>query len=333
MEPTTTLKRSSATDLNFCILCQTEGGPLRSTSTYATETLLRALETRKKSRDIKNRSITDRLDSVFSSETNPALVWHKNCYAQFTDKNKLMRLQHQGQAQDSIPTCSSDSGQTQGLGVRRSSVNLVDWTLCIFCQDAESKEKLSLVMTFNTSSTILEASGLDHKLGLRLAGTSDLIAAEAKYHLSCYSSFKRKTAKVKDDLDNHADLPLIWLSSEITYAAEKGHVLCLGDIWNWYTALSEEANTVIPNSFLGHRSTFREKLQSLVGDTILFVKPHHGGPSQRETLLIPSKYTGNAIAQLQESAIDENLTVPIFEPEDIFLLLVHVALKLRRDLL
>jgi hypothetical protein len=333
MDPVATLKRPSSIDFALCILCQTDGD-LRYASNQGLATLAKACETRKKLRDQKNRNIIDRLDMALGSNTT-SIVWHKNCYAQFTDKNKLLRLERledHHQDRENVPTCSSVVGSTHGRVVRRSSVKPVDWTLCIFCQDRTSKERLSSVMTFNVSKDILEASKLHHKLCFSLAGVSDLIAAEAKYHLPCLSSFKRSTSKVKEDFHTSQDLPLIWLSSEIMYAAQKGHVLRLSDVWDRYVNLSEEANTVIPKSFVSRRTTFREKLQSRVGDTILFVQPD-GGPSQRETLLVPSKYTGNAVSGLTDEA-DEQLTMPRFEPEeDIFLSLVHVALKLRGDLL
>ena len=60
------------------------------------------------------------------------------------------------------------------------------------------------------------------------------------------------------------------------------------------------------------------------------------GPFEGHTLLIPSKFANVAVSRLvsQTSAeTDSSLTVPICEPnEDIFLSLVHIALKIRTDI-
>ena len=61
-----------------------------------------------------------------------------------------------------------------------------------------------------------------------------------------------------------------------------------------------------------------------------------GNPSERETLLLPSKYTLAAISRLTltDEDADEMLTMPKNEPEEeIFLSLIRVALKLHGDLM
>jgi hypothetical protein len=56
-------------------------------------------------------------------------------------------------------------------------------------------------------------------------------------------------------------------------------------------------------------------------------------PSGRESLLIPTKYANLAVSQLATET-DELHTMPTYEPhEDIFLSLVHVALKIHGDLM
>ena len=41
-------------------------------------------------------------------------------------------------------------------------------------------------MTFNISKQICEIAKYNNKFRIRLAGLSDLIASEAKYHLACF---------------------------------------------------------------------------------------------------------------------------------------------------
>lgn len=332
MDPVISLKRPLAVELTLCIFCQKGDAELRSASTQGIATIGKATESRKKLRDSKNRTVIDRLDQVLRSECTSILVWHKNCYSQFTDKNKILRLESQLESRQTKQDAATGSNKTVRATSRRSGVKPTDWKMCMFCQDVNPKHNLCSVMTFNTSNDILEAAKLDHNICSRLAGVSDLIAAEAKYHLPCLSSFKRTTSKAKYAYECNPDLPMIWLSSELSYAADKGHVLKLSDVWDRYVQLSKESNTVIAKSFISRRTTFREKLQSRISDFIIFVQPK-GGPSERETLLVPVRYNGVAIASLSE-ALDENLTVPSYEPEDdIFLSLIHVALKLRGDLM
>ncbi len=66
------------------------------------------------------------------------------------------------------------------------------------------------------------------------------------------------------------------------------------------------------------------------------VAPLERSPSERLSLLIPTKYANIAVSKLaNESAeTDDLLTMPTYQQhEDIFLSLVHVALKIRGDLM
>ena len=78
---------------------------------------------------------------------------------------------------------------------RRSSVRRIDWSKCIFCQTDVKKVALNQVQTFQTSQKILFNVASDRELSCRLAGVSDLIAAEGKYHLKCYARFLRNTER------------------------------------------------------------------------------------------------------------------------------------------
>ncbi|CAB3989702.1 Hypothetical predicted protein [Paramuricea clavata] len=90
------------------------------------------------------------------------------------------------------------------------------------------------------SELIIEISNFDEIL--RFASISDLIAAEGKYHLSCFSASKRSRDKTKSEMKDN-DLALVWLSKELEYAADKGHVIRLDDAWERYTILAEKRAT------------------------------------------------------------------------------------------
>ena len=88
----------------------------------------------------------------------------------------------------------------------------------------KTKEKLVTVISFNVSNAILESSILDSKMRIRLAGVSDLIAAEGKYHKTCLSSYKYATSKTKEEV-KHTDLAMVNLCNELHYAADKRQIL------------------------------------------------------------------------------------------------------------
>jgi len=87
MDPIISLKRPSPVDYSLCIFCQAH--ETRTNVSEATEhgviTVRNAACSRKKLRDSKNIDIIDRLEKAFESATAVSLVWHKPCYAHFTD--------------------------------------------------------------------------------------------------------------------------------------------------------------------------------------------------------------------------------------------------------
>lgn len=337
MDPVISLKRPSPVDYSLCIFCQTHKA--RKNLSEATEhgltTLRNAACSRKKLRDSKNIDLIDRLENALDSATAVSLVWHRMCYAHFTDKSKIERLQRtQTEYSTEGAGCSSGvpGGNRRSL---RKGVQPVNWSLCIFCQTANKKARLISVMTKQMSDQIIQASHLDYKVGLRLAGVIDLIAAEAKYHLPCLSAFNRSTSKTKQESAN-TDLAMIWLCQELHQSADKGHVILLDDVWERYKELAEESSTMIQPSYQSRRGTFKEKLQSQLGDIFNFFQPLDSCISERKTVLIPTKYQPTAVLQMKADTeeSEEKLAFPKYEPQDdIFLSLVHVAMKVRGDMM
>lgn len=112
-------------------------------------------------------------------------------------------------------------------------------------------------------------------------------------------------------------------------------MILLDDVWGRYKELAEESSTMIPPCYQSRRGTFKENLQSKLGDTFTFFQPVDRCVSEQKTLLIPTKYQPTAVVQLidkQES--EENFAFPKYESQDdIFLSLVHVALKVHGDMM
>jgi hypothetical protein len=175
---------------------------------------------------------------------------------------------------------------------------------------------------------------------LRLTRVNDLIAVEGKYHNKCLNAFKYGTQKTKKESET-IDLAMIVLVQELGYAASKNQILQLSDVWERYCSLHVVAQTngYIPQSFISRRTTFKEYLQNRLSDEYQFVRPLHRSIVERETLLIPHAYSQHVLGELHYQGAtpleeDEGLTMPNYDPKDnFFLQLVHVAPKIRGDLI
>lgn len=143
---------------------------------------------------------------MLDSAAAQSVVWHKMCYSHFTDKSKLERLQKTVGSEHA--GSSRQTAQAQPCSSRcslRMQMDPVDWSLCLFCQTDVLKKPLRSVMTTKLSDQIIQASSLDHNIYVRLAGVIDLIAAEAKYHLTCLRAFIRSTDKTKKAIQEHSE--------------------------------------------------------------------------------------------------------------------------------
>jgi hypothetical protein len=102
----------------------------------------------------------------------------------------------------------------------------------------QTKEKLSSVTTFSKCNAILEASRFGPIIHVRQSGVNDLIAAEGKYHNTCYQKFRRTTSKTEKDVGEEAGVAMEWLITELKDAAKKSHVLELArSFFSIYTCI------------------------------------------------------------------------------------------------
>ena len=194
------------------------------------------------------------------------------------------------------------------------------------------EEDIHCVQSFNTSIRIIEASQYSHKLSVALAGVNDLIAAEGQYHLKCYTKFLREASDVKRTADKN-DLAMGWLCAELRNSASKGNVLELDEVWQYYYKLCEETNTKVQDSFISRRSSFKDKIESLMIGVYEFHVLHKSKEQDKGTVLIPSEFSHIPISLLL-SRKEQDCMIPLHRSgDDIFLSLIHVALKLRSDIL
>ena len=108
------------------------------------------------------------------------LKWHRECYQDFTNKNKLDRLQPK----------NSTNATLQSKRQKRSSTETFDWkSMCLFsgisCFRQTSKESLSCVLTHpNVHYKLTTVVNRRNDQFLR-----DLVAVGARYHRACYQMY------------------------------------------------------------------------------------------------------------------------------------------------
>lgn len=102
--------------------------------------------------------------------------------------------------------------------------------LCIFCQKKSNKETY-LVATFEVSDKILEGAQTSHVMQCRLAGVTDLVAADARYHLQCYVEFNRKASKSYTiTAEMPRDICFNKVASEVSTGLARGDIYSLNDV-------------------------------------------------------------------------------------------------------
>ena len=335
MEERASLKRSAPpVSLVECIICQeSKKDVLFSATVQGLRSFKESSEERRKLRDTINTETIDRILSAFEGKKGEELHWHKSCYAKYTNKGKISRLRRFLDSTNAKPSPSEVSASY----ALRSKTSSTDWELCMFCQDGETSKKRSMcsVTTLKMSQQILEGAKCDHDLSLRVAGVNDLIAAEGKYHPNCYEKFVRKVSRSRDIAKDESGTVLSWLIDELNKSAEQGHILELKEVWLRYFSLAAEQNMDIPPSFRSRMTTFKEHIAPHVADVYDFVLLRDQAVSERQTVLVPIKFCHIPVSQVLNQQAQSNPVIPIYQPDekDDFLSMVHVALKLRSDIL
>ena len=340
MEAIVNLKRSTRVSLSLCIICQEERPDIVYNATEkGLGTLLEITHERQKLRDAKSRDTVDRLLKVLNEDSRSDICWHRICYATYTSKERLSRLKHanmkeSGNACHTPSTSSSTECQPPRMNLR-SSMQPTNWELCLICQQVKAKQKLISITKLNKSQEILEAAKLDQEISVRVANVDDLIAAGGKYHLSCYVQFTRRTNQTRE-MSQHTDIAMVRLRNELKNSADHGHMLELKEVWNRYCTIAEEFSLDIPQSFMSRLGTFKDKLAPYISEFYEIVVLHEKAPNGRSCVLVPLKYNHIPVSKIVEAEEETSstLTIPTYRPqEDDFLSMIHVALKLRGDIL
>ena len=183
---------------------------------------------------------------------------------------------------------------------------------------------------------------------IRLAGVNDLHAADGKYHLKCLSKFKRqcKSSKAKTEAD---DFVMTDMCLTIEKGLSRGHVYDMNDVWNSYKRRRQEIGQAVPKKYESRKQTFYEDLKKSLSEQAEYVRPLAASASlllypKTEANYVISKSLTKATQKFHleahgsesESESDSSSQDPVvLEPCETSILqeLVHVALKIRSDLL
>lgn len=116
-----------------------------------------------------------------------------SCYKSYTRKRNLAFV---NEADKSCIESNPKSGSANGERTSRSKTEVVDWSLCLFCQKVKHKggKVLINVSCFDASDSIRAASEArgDNAMIRNIQGVN-LIAAQAKYHSTCHASYVSKS--------------------------------------------------------------------------------------------------------------------------------------------
>ena len=195
-----TKKRKPTSDNNLCIICQeSKKDSLEQKRQASLRTLKERAVQRRKARDINNYEAIQRIEEYSADDPESSVYAHKKCYSEFTNVTNIDRifakLPETVQSKTSSPSEAVDSEQpSASQRVSRRSVQPTDWSLCIFCQ-RPSRHQLINIRPYNVNYPIMKNAKYDNKRRVRLAGVSDLMAAERKYHKYCLTKFERTTAR------------------------------------------------------------------------------------------------------------------------------------------
>ena len=258
-------------DWNKCIICQEtkfpkKKFPLSKGTSAGISRVLHCAGIRKNFQDETYKRCSEMVNSL-EEKGNQDVFWHRQCYSDFTNEGHIQRLQKRasdgGEADETAPG---------GPSSRRSSLERMDWSKCIFCQTDMKKVALSQVQTLETSEKILSKAINDREMICRLAGISDLIAAEGKYHLKCYTRYLKKTTQKISEDNEDADVRCF---KEVMGLLEKrlseGHIYSLKAVWTYYSRRLEQNNHLQPGVYRSNR--FKERIQDFIGGSVSFVPP------------------------------------------------------------
>lgn len=346
MDVDTSKKRGpdTSTDWTLCFICQKRDSKkstgVRTLTEAGISRIQQVIKDRKRYNDVANWDTIERLEHVSLSEIvkETAILNHKDCYTTFTSAQHISRLKAKFDKLSSseIPCSSTQENDQPAL---RSAVNSkLNTSRCIFCQE-ESSKKTYLFARLDVSDAVLEAAQSDYDMRYKLAGISDLVAADARYHLHCYVNFKRRTSGADRTANVHDPVKICIqrVVQELSSGLSNGDIYNLLDVWNRYSELLSEFQ-IEAGLYRDNKTRFKDKLIKALPGQIDFVPQLE---SHQPQLLFPTSAAKIVVQrlkkqsdELEEAIAMQNISVPHFSDKetDELLALHHTALRIRRDI-
>lgn len=151
--------------------------------------------------------------------------YHRQCYQQFTNKSSLNILSKKSNKRDEelrllLEKCNSyENEEATPKAKRSSSSSSLLPNKCILCNKTakyknrklEALRRCEVIKTGEHLKDCTKEKG-DHRV-LSFVSTHDLIAAEAKYHPSCYADYTRPKKRTTVDTNQANINKLSWKAS------------------------------------------------------------------------------------------------------------------------
>ena len=201
-------------------------------------------------------------------------------------------------------------------------------SICFEFSSASSAARFSVL-----SDAVIEAARSDYDMRYKLAGISDLFAADARYHLHCYVNFKRRTSGADQTANTHDPVKICVqrVVQDLSTGLSHGEIYNLLDVWNRYSELLSEFQ-IEAGLYKNNKTRFK----ALPGQ-IDFVPQIE---SHQPQLLFPTKAAKIVVQtlkkrsdELEDAIAMQNISVSQFSDTetDELLALHHTALRIRRD--
>jgi len=130
------------------------------------------------------------------------VYWHSSCYSSYTSNQNIHYAIRNTDPfiVEHVPCKNNEQEREEETEARvsQSTTTTTDWSRCLFCRNKTHRKVATMynVSTLEACGSIKNAAdvkGEESMLHCLLSVNNDPIAAEAKYHKDCFSSYVSKS--------------------------------------------------------------------------------------------------------------------------------------------
>ena len=317
-------KRRRLTAFTKCIICQLDREEiLRRAKRFSIENLQRTLVLRKD-------EVYDRLYEELPNLISRDVFWHSTCYSTYTSEQNVRYATSTHSQEDSQAT------NEQTRRVSRSSAGVsIDWSKCFICRNKTYKKcrEMYNVSTFEACDSVRQAAqskGDEEMLHVLISVNNDLIAAEAKYHKTCFASYVSKSnlkhqGFKEKEAETLYDTAFKEMAAEISEGIYQGKAYDMSSLLSKYRERLEDKGIKAESYSKQH---LKHRLEKHFGENIVF----HQHPDKSKPEVIYSSNISlqdvlNAAATSQISSIRSESKVPDSAQQ-----IVNVARRIKEEI-